>query len=84
MQIQLNPTCIAATIAPKLSATEPGEQVFSPTTGPALRRHVSHAPVQLRLATHAQLAIEIKINFPVPGGRTSRTNSPKPPLCICI
>lgn len=35
----------------------------------------SHAPAQLRLAMHEQIEIEIKTDFPLQGGRTSRTSS---------
>ena len=37
---------------------------------------ISHAPAQLRLATHERIEIEIEINFPVTGGRINRTSSP--------
>ena len=42
-----------------------------------------HAPVQLRLArTHGtqRKRRRYEIDLPVTGGRTSRTNSPKPPI----
>ena len=43
------------------------EKNFSHQTGPALRKHVSHTPTQLRLArTHER--IEIEIDFPVMRG----------------
>jgi hypothetical protein len=59
------------------SKTRRQESDFSAAAAPALRRHVSHAPAQLRLArTHERIEIEIEIDFPVPGGRTSRTSSP--------
>ncbi len=63
---------------------EQEQEDFSPATGPVLRRHISHALAQLRLArTHERIEIEIEIDFPVLGGRTRRTSSPKPPICIC-
>ena len=42
----------------------------APATG-----SISHAPAQLRLATHER--IEIEIDFPVTGGRINRTRPPK-------
>ena len=67
-------------------------------TAPAFRRHVSHAPAQLCLAMHKRIGIQIDIDFLVPGGRTSQTSSPEPPIhmyreryvhmrvstCICV
>ena len=47
---------------------------------PSDEEALSHALAQLRLArthgTHERIEIEIEIDFPVCGGRTSRTNSP--------
>ena len=60
-----------------LTGGRASEQV-SRIPAPALRRHVSHAPAQLRLArTHER--IEIEIDFPVAGG-THSTSSPLPPI----
>ena len=56
---------IAAKVAQKTPARE---AYFFPLAGPALRRHVPHAPTQLRLArTHERIEIEIEIDFPVTG-----------------
>ena len=56
-------------------------------SAPALRRHVSHTHTQLRLARHARTNRSRSRNrnrFPGPGGRTSRTNSPKPPILYAL
>ena len=60
---KLKITCIPATIAQN-PAQDHEESLRIPA--PALRRHASHAPTQLRLArTHKRL--KIKIDFPAPG-----------------
>ena len=80
IQKQLKPMRIAATIAHKPAARRRTTPLRS---APALRRHVSHTHTQLRLARHARTNRSRSRNrnrFPGPGGRTSRTNSPKPPI----
>ena len=53
------------------------EQELFPPTAPAAEEASLHARAQLRLArTHDRIEIEIEIDFPVSGGRTSRTSSP--------
>lgn len=46
-----------------------GAQDNSPPAAPLIRRHVSHAHTQLRLATHKRTEIKNEINFPAQGGR---------------
>ena len=73
---------IAATIAHKPAArAEHNSTKISPSVKEArlTRTHSFASP-----ATHERIEVEveIEIDFPVPGGWTSRTNSPKPPIYL--
>ena len=81
---QLKPMCIAATIAQK----EHRKHTWILAPGrPSDKDNVLHAPAQLRLArthgthgTHETKTKTKRSRSPGYGGRTSRTNSPKPPI----
>jgi hypothetical protein len=77
MEYQFKSMPISAKSTHKPAATE---QVFPTNSAPALRRKVSHAHAQLRLAAHGRLESENESHLPVPGRPTSGTASPKPPI----
>jgi len=84
MQKPLKPTCIASNYC---SQTRRAADDNSPRSAPALRRHVSHAHTQLRLARHARTNRRRSRNqnrFPCPEGWTSRTSSHKPPMYLVL
>ena len=73
-RIRLKPTSIPADVGHNPSKTRtPHARDNSLPTTPALRRHVSHAPAQLRHASQKRTEIGIEMDFPVPG-------LPKPPI----
>ena len=67
-------------------STTPNTSILAPGR-PSDKDNGLHAPAQLRLArTHGtqRKRRRYEIDLPVTGDRTSRTNSPKPPIYIYI